>query len=189
VGDRVAAVIPTIPPRLAWAFPRAVASVLAQTHPAAHLSVHVDLDHRGAWWTRGEALAAVPPSIDWVAFLDDDDTWHPNHLELLLRHAAETGADYVFSWFETEPPGRDPLGHFGKPFRADQPHHTTMMVMVRRGLAQAVGFTPPRPEQRAGGEDWRFLLGCLARNAHVVHLGVRTWTWRQHGQHTSGRPW
>lgn len=187
-GERVAVVVPTIPPRR-HLLTQAVDSVLAQTHPVAHLSIAVDLDHAGAWRTRGRALAAVDDSIDWVQFLDDDDLLDEGHVELCLGHAAETGADYVFSWFRTDPPGRDPLGHFGKPFDAAAPHHTTMMVLVRRPLAQAVGFTPPRPDQHAGGEDWRFLLGCLAANAHVSHYPAQTWTWRLHGRHTSGLPW
>ncbi len=188
--SRVAAVIPTIPPRIQGGYlGRALGSVFQQTYPIWQLSVMVDLEHAGAWRTRGRALAAVHPEVDWVAFLDDDDTWDPRHLELLLQHAAETGADYVFSWFRTEPPGRDPLGHLGKRFDAAAPHHTTMTVVVRRELAQAVGFTAPRPDQHAGGEDWRFLLGCLARNAHVSHYPAQTWTWRHHGEHTAGLPW
>jgi glycosyltransferase involved in cell wall biosynthesis len=189
-ADRVAVVIPTIPPRIAGGYlGRAVGSVLAQTYPVAHLSIAVDLDHEGAWATRGRALAAVDDSIDWVQFLDDDDTLDPTHVEQLHRHAVETGADYVFSWFRTSPPGGDCLGHFGKVFDAAAPHHTTMMVLVRRALAQQVGFTPPLPDQDAGGEDWRFLLGCLARNARVSHYPARTWTWQIHGAHTSGLPW
>lgn len=33
---------------------------------------------------------------DWIAVLADDDAWMPNHNELLLNTALETGADHVY---------------------------------------------------------------------------------------------
>jgi hypothetical protein len=67
------------------------------------------------------------------------------------------------------------------------PHHTTMTVMVRAELAKAVRFTPRLPEHEAGGEDWRFILGCVAAGAKFVHLPEQTWIWRHHAGNTSGR--
>ncbi len=34
---------------------------------------------------------------EWIAFLDADDLWEPDHLESLLERAAETGASVVYS--------------------------------------------------------------------------------------------
>jgi glycosyltransferase involved in cell wall biosynthesis len=182
--ERVAAVIPTIPPRTAL-LQEAIASVLAQTHPAAAISVAVDVDREGAWATRQRALQAT--STPWVAFLDDDDRWRPEHLQRLLAHAAATGADFVFPWFTLDLARGDPLGHFGLPFDPERPHLTTITVLVRGELARRVGFTPP-PEGGHGNEDWRFLLGCLAEGAHVEHLPERTWDWRHHAGNTTGWP-
>lgn len=161
----------------------ALASVLAQTRRADQIHVAVDWQRRGAWHTRQRALDAA--TADWVAFLDSDDLLHPTYLERMLAAQEVTGADYLYAWFDGGP---DPLGHFGKPFDPTAPTHTTMTVVVRRELAQAVGFTPPRPEQVAGGEDWRFLLGCMHRNAVVRHVPERLWHWRRWPGNTSGQP-
>lgn len=161
-------------------------SVWEQTWPAAQVSVAADLDHEGAWATRGRALAAV--RTGWTAFLDDDDQFKPEHIERLLACAQETGADYVFSWFDTRYTIRqaDPLGHFGKPFDPANPHHTTMTVLVRTELAQVVGFTPPADSDLVGGEDWRFTLGCVAAGARIIHLPERTWYWHHDRIGTQG---
>lgn len=39
----------------------------------------------------------LPPEETYVAFLDDDDTWHPDHLETCFAKAAEEEADLVVS--------------------------------------------------------------------------------------------
>lgn len=33
---------------------------------------------------------------DWIAPLDDDDEWSPDHLEVLMQHQEETGVDFVY---------------------------------------------------------------------------------------------
>lgn len=169
---------------------RAVASVLDQTTPAAALSVAVDLGRAGAAVTRQRALDAV--RTPWTAFLDDDDELYPQHLERLLAHAESTGADFVYSWFDVAG-GTDPFPqHFGRPFDPDAPVQTTITVLVRTELAQAVRFAPPPEGATVGGqrwgEDYQFTLGCIAAGARIVHLPVRTWRWNHHGANTSGSP-
>jgi hypothetical protein len=182
--DDVTVAIPTIPPRRDDLLPLAIRSALVQSHMIAALSVAVDTDHLGAWHTRQRALDAV--RTEWVAFLDDDDQLYPNHVERLLAHAHETGADYVFSYFDTTKTP-DVLGLFGRPFDPADPTHTTMTVLVRTELAQQIHFTPREPEHYVGGEDWRFTLGCVAAGAKIVHLPEQTWFWSHHGGNTSGR--
>lgn len=192
----VTAVIPTIPPRMMVSFPLALRSVMQQTHPVSAISVAIDTTKQGAWHTRGRAL--IGATTEWVAFIDDDDVWYPQHLERLLACAEETGADYTFSWFDLGPgcagadSGYDPLGHFGKPFDPENPHHTTMNVLVRTELAQQVGFTPPPesdgPNPRVANEDWRFMIGCVQAGAKIVHLPERTWRYNCYPGSTSGLP-
>ena len=192
-GPAVTVCMPTIPPRTGLRA-RALASVWAQQYPAAALAMAMDTDHAGAWATRQRALAMV--QTPWVAFLDDDDEWLPQHLERLLwcqqrtrTHETPAGADFVFSWFE--PVGMaDHVGHFGRPFDPARPHTTTSTVLVRTALAQQVGFTPPPHPLGAGdstGEDDRFVRGCVAAGATVVHLPERTWRYWYHHANTSGR--
>lgn len=169
---------------------KAVWSVAKQTLPAAALSIAVDTEHEGAAATRNRAVAAV--LTGWLAFLDDDDMLYPPHLAHLRQCAADTDADYVYSYWDTtrtanyfgKPPryhGPDEFyGHYGRPFDPEHPTHTTMTVLVRTELARAVPFTP-RPEgDVAGGEDWRFTLGCVEAGAKIVHLPEQTWFWRHH---------
>jgi hypothetical protein len=186
----VTVVVPTIPPRSKDLLPRALQSIWTQELPAAAVSVAVDIEHRGAWVTRQLALDMVRTT--WASFLDDDDAYDTMHLRRLMEYAAETDADYCYSYFTPVGMG-DPLGHFGKVFNPDEPHHTTMTVMVKTELAQAVGFTAPEPEHVVSGEDWRFILGCVKAGAKIVHLPERTWFWHFHpyavsGGNTSGQP-
>lgn len=187
----VTVAIPSIPVRSAM-LRQAVTSAATQTAPAAAISVAVDVRREGAALTRQRALEAV--RTPWTAFLDDDDVMLPGHLERLTACARETGADYVFSWFNVLG-GTDPFPqHFGKPWSNAEPRQTTITVLVRTDLAKAVGFKPvneERPRLVAGqrwGEDYEFTLGCMAAGARIVHLPERTWVWRHHGRNTSGRP-
>lgn len=176
--------IPSIPPRRTTMLMQALASAATQTLLPDAVSVAFDTERMGAWHTRQRTVDTV--TTDWIAFLDDDDLFKPQHLRRLLECAQETGADYVFSWFDRSIT-YDPLGHFGKVFDVNNPHHTTMTVMVRTDLAKEVRFTPREPHHEVGGEDWRFIEGCCAAGAKIVHLPEETWIWRHHHSNTSGR--
>lgn len=177
--------IPTISPRNGLLL-RALASVAAQTLPADAVAIANDADHDGVWVTRSRAFRMV--QTGWIASLDDDDTFHPTHLEDLAACAAETDADYVFSYFETDPPGRDMLGHFGKPFDPAHPHLTTSTVLIRTDLAVQIKLGPPPSEWRVVQDDWMLVIGAVALGAKIMHLPKRTWTYHLHGKHTSGQP-
>jgi glycosyltransferase involved in cell wall biosynthesis len=187
----ICAVIPSIPPR-ARLLQRAIASVLGQTRPVDQLSIAVDREGLGAGATRHRALEAA--GTEWVAFLDDDDEWLPPHIEKLLAHAEETGADLVFPWFNTVG-GIDPFPqHFGKVWDPAEPTHTTIVTMVRRELALKIGGFDDGQEDgfadgNTAGEDWRFILRLIDAGAHISHLPERTWKWHHHGGNLSGRSW
>jgi glycosyltransferase involved in cell wall biosynthesis len=175
-------------------FNSAMESVAAQTHPAAAVSVAVDVDRQGAAPTRQRALEAV--QTPWVAFLDSDDLFLPRHLELLSKHAQDTAADFVYSWFQVlTKDGRViddpifPITHYLNPFDPDDPIETTITTLVRTELAQQVGFVAlDRGHDVNSGEDRRFTLECMKAGASISHLVRRTWLYRHHGQNTSGLP-
>jgi glycosyltransferase involved in cell wall biosynthesis len=181
--------IPTIPPRRAK-LRQAVTSVMAQDVPAAALSIAVDLEKQGAAATRDRALRAV--QTPWTAFLDDDDQMKQNHLAVLAAAAEESGADYVFSWYEAAGFGRDPLPHFGKVYDHANPTQTTITILVRTELAQQIGFREPPPGARVHGqtygEDYQFTVECIEAGAKILHVAERTWIWNYWGGNTSGRP-
>ena len=186
----VTVVIPTIPPRSAY-LARAISSVSRQSLPVAQIIIPQDTARAGAAKNRQAGLEAV--RTPWVAFLDDDDEFYPNHLELLTRHAADTDADYVFSWYEVVG-GTDPRpDEFGLPWDPEAPRQTTITTLVRTELAQAVGFVwedddLASPDRHYAGEDWFFTQGCAAQGATISHLPEKTWFWHHHGGNTSGLP-
>mgnify|MGYP001610304222 CR=1 FL=1 len=192
----IGVVIPTHPARITNGMTaRAVQSVWSQTLPAAEVHVPVDLIGGGAWTTRDRGLQAV--RAEWVAFLDSDDELMPHHLETLARGAKESGADYVYSYYQVrnaygDEIDCDPLGHFGKVFNPADPLQTTIVTLVRTELAQAVGFHAPPMDSKVGGqrygEDYQFTLGCVAAGAKIVHIPERTWWWVHHGRNSAGMP-
>lgn len=193
----ITVVIPAHPARVAnGMLDRAVQSVRNQLLPAADISIAIDETGQGAAATRQRALDAA--KTEWVAFLDSDDLFYPEHLRVLAAGARVYQADYVYSYYmvhfpDGRPwPGNDPLGHFGKPFDPRRPHQTTITTLVRTELAQAIGFhdVPPGAliDGQHYGEDFQFTVGCADAGAKIVHIPRRTWAWVHHGQNTSGTP-
>jgi hypothetical protein len=165
---------------------RAISSVLNQTRLPEALVLVNDVDRNGAGWSRQRVLEQV--ATEWVAWIDSDDEWMPEHLEKLLRVAVETEAVYVYSWFV----GGDPLGHFGLPFNPCTPHHTTITSLVRTDIAQEVGFPATQADGTFSNEDWAFITGvsklACERGLKMVHLAERTWYYHQGNYNSSGKP-
>src|SRR3546814_3360382 len=89
---------------------RAVASIREDMgHVVVAGAIEVDLGGLGPSITRNRAVvqtmnAGVRPK--WIAFLDDDDEFLPDHLRKLVEHAEATDADVVYPWFELNVGGR-----------------------------------------------------------------------------------
>lgn len=182
----VGVAIPSIPPRTELLY-RALGSVRSQSYPVDQVSIATDHRREGAAATRQRALDGI--TTEWVAFLDDDDAFMPDHVGKLVRFAQENDADYVFSWFEVVQ-GGDPFPqHFGKPYDMTNPTHTTITVMVKTELAQSVGFRDMHggDPAKVSGEDWDFTLRCIDAGATIMHLPERTWWWFHNSGNTSGR--
>lgn len=203
--------VPTIPTR-ERSLRRAVASIEIQTRLPEQLVVIRDEAGVGAAPTRNEAWQRA--EHEWVAFLDDDDQFRPNHIEALLNCAEQTGADLVYPWFNildnagNDMTERDPLrlvvdgkmtSPFGQPFgdahRHELLHRNNFIpvtVLVRRALLEEVGGfprpnTPEWPENCC--EDWGLWRRLLAVGATFAHHPERTWFWYWHGLNTSGLSW
>lgn len=191
----VTVVVPTIPPRTAMLH-RALQSITTQTLLPAAVIVEFDHNRTGAAVTRQRALARV--DTEFVAFLDDDDEFMPDHLAVLRQAIDDHNADYTYSYYMVKDPSGqeradiDPLLHFGRPFDPERPHQTTIVTLVRTKLAQHVGFHEPPDgaliDGQRYGEDFGFTVGCVREGARIVHVPQRTWWWHHHRGNTSGRP-
>lgn len=184
----VTAVIPAIPPRVGTHLHRAVDSVLQQQRPVDALSIRIDHERVGSARNRSRAASGV--NTKWMAFLDDDDAWNPDHIRLLMEHAEETGADLVYPWF-TVPEGWDPFPQFeGQPFNEEAlryQNYIPITVLVRSELVWEVGgFTPKGPPNNPC-DDWGTWERMLEAGAKFSHLNRRTWIWHWHAGNTSGR--
>jgi len=180
----VTVAIPAHPARLrSGMLDRALRSVAAQTLPPAGISVAVDVAREGAPATRQRALEGV--RTPWMACLDSDDEFLPEHLQVLADAAVETGADYLYSWFH----GPDPFPqHFGREFDPADPVETTSVILIRTELAREVGYAKIPERLYNTGEDFRLTLGCVALGAKIVHVPRRTWVWHVGNWNTSGLP-
>ncbi len=189
----VTMVMPVHPARWKGFVRRALRSVLAQTTPASAMSIVADLEREGAGPTRDRAMAAV--QTEWIAFLDSDDEWHPDHIAELLACAEDSGADVIYSACRVihtqlgEIPQGDPhfevWGRPGRPFNAEllrRKSYLPVTSLVRTELAQQSSFVPPDGSHY---DDWGFYLGLLDLGAQFVHLPQITWTWH-HGPHNTG---
>lgn len=186
----VTVVIPTIPPR-ARMLGRAIASVMAQTAPAAAVVVTNDTEGLGAWGNRNRG--AVHVRTPWAAFLDDDDELLPHHLERLLELADETGAGLVWGWFDVIG-GVDPFPqHRGRPFDPDAPHIVPITYLVRTDvLLEAMlatgGFADDPDATGAWDVQDQPLFEAMARIGGTACTGDVTWLWHHHRSNTSGLP-
>lgn len=207
----VAVCIPTIPPR-EQLLERAIASIEAQTYRPDQVVVITDDVGAGAAATRNEAWQEANTEV--VAFLDDDDEFLPDHLELCLEALVREQAGLVYSWFELvgwdeatlERP--DPLATMkdgelvhplGVPFGPEQERHfrkhafiPITTVIRRHFLVKTGGYpmpgTPEWPMHDC--EDWGGHLRLLDAGCKFVHVPKRTW--RCHlddTKSTAGRSW
>ena len=160
----------------------AMESVNVQTlAPADHL-ISVDYVRRGG--ARPKNLLAAGVVTTWLATLDDDDMFYPQHLERLM--AATADADVVYSWCDVT--GPDPWRAYNQPFDAELLRHMSIVshnALIRTDLAVKVGGWD---EER--GYDWTFWHKCLDAGARFVCVPEVTWWYRLDPLwHHESRPW
>lgn len=172
----------------------AFASIARQTMQPDTIIVVNDLERAGAGRTRQKLLRMV--ETEWIAFIDSDDVWMPQHLEKLWNCAQETDSVYVFSYFNApfDPFATkdEPQGHFGRVFDVCNPHHTTITALVKTELLREVGYQESETNGPYSEEDWKAIAGlaalCCERGLKMTHLPERTWYWRQGPNNSSGKP-
>lgn len=170
----------------------AVQSAFEQSRVPDQLVVAIDRDGLGAAATKQRALESM--TTDFTAVLDSDDWFLPEHLQVLEEAQLESGADLVYSWFETHPKGGDPFPpyFFHAPWDEENPRHTTTTILARTEMMKRVGFSAdPNPSASFADDDWRMTQGLIGLGAKVHHVAARTWVYRHHqgpAGNTSGLP-
>lgn len=131
---------------------------------------------------RNRALGQIPDDIDFVAFLDSDDIWAPDHLGKALKafnlgaeiyfadHIREGASQSRFSECELSEASGSKLGSCDELYRYRGDLFTTVLrkspigtptLVFRRSLGPDLRF---REDLRAG-EDTLFLLVLIARSS------------------------
>jgi glycosyl transferase family 2 len=178
----------------------AMASVQAQsTTPTSHV-VGIDYDRIGIGRMLNQLVSSA--EADWLARLDDDDLFMPNHLEVLAAQVRD--ADVIYSWCEVKPRARDGvvppvpavLGPAGwipnQEFDAHllrKRNYIPATTLIRKSLWEEIGgWTLPgwgvgdSPRKPEFAEDWDFWLRALDAGARFLCIPEVTWTYRYHGE-------
>lgn len=189
-------VITTIPTRKDR-LKKAVQSVKNQTLLPHKIIIQEDTQKLGAPANRDAGLSLV--KTPYVAFLDDDDYFYPDHLETLYKAAQEQDADIVYSWFDVEG-GTDPFPqNFGKPWDPENPVQITVTTLCKTKVVRdAGGFSNTHglneeqlvtfAQGNTVGEDFRMVAVANNNGAKIVHVPKKTWAYVHWNGNTSGRP-
>ena len=169
---------------------RAVVSVLNQLRQPDMILVGVDHGRLGAAENRNRMMSSV--TTTWIAFLDDDDEFLPQHLLVLLQNSEDVDVVYtgcqVIGPHGEDIPLQEEWGRYGKPFDGlllRKKSYLPVTCLVRTELAQVSSFHAPEGSQY---DDWGFYLDLLNQGARFLHVPQRTWIWHHWGGNSSGRP-
>src|SRR5262245_24338989 len=107
----------------------------------------------------------------YIAYLNHDDFWLPDHLEIAVSALESTGADLVFTLLEAVRPNLTTVLYGALPITAHQPpvFVPASSWVLRRELLEEVG--PWRYYQecyRVPSQDWLFRAWKAEKKLHVV---------------------
>lgn len=114
-----------------------------------------------------------------IALLDDDDLWHPHHLEVVWGVMQQTGADVVYADCAVEN-RRDGYSFAVEDFAGDAILERNFLclpaTLVRTSSVRAVGGFPDEPR----GQDWSLWKNMHREGMRFVHVPQVTVTYRFH---------
>lgn len=171
----------------------------------------VQQENRGIPAARNTGIAAACASSEFLAFLDADDVWRPDALEVLLAALAEDGAavssyglaDYIDEHDQVLDEGRHPaalrdrrvMGRFdlvGVPVTEPYTHEAMVVsgtlwpagvALHRRSVVTGVGGFDPFFREV---EDWELYLR-MTRRGHMVPVDRVVAGYRQHSTNVTKR--
>lgn len=139
--------------------------------PVEHY-VGVDDDRLGCGITRNRLVAGLNSSFDWLAFLDDDDLFLPNHLRI-LSEARET-ADIIYSDCETVGWKKTWVTRAFDYQALLERNYISATVLMRREVFEKVGGF-----RRCFAEDWDLWKRCAQAGMRFCYIPQVTWLYRQ----------
>jgi len=171
----VTVITPTVAGREAM-LRRALDSVKAQTIAPNHVMWRRDVAQVGhGAHVRNEMIFEA--DTEWIACLDDDDWWLPNHLELLLDESQHVRplshwlvgkhrrpADVVVALYEHSD-GSPPVGGHHCDYRLLEGQnwfHPSACLLRRSSVVAVGGFPDPRPPL---WDDWALWVNLLRAGA------------------------
>jgi glycosyltransferase involved in cell wall biosynthesis len=171
----IAVITPMLPERHLFLC-EAIDSVCRQTLVRDWHLIALDSSRQGGSAMRNHLCLGT--SADWVAPLDDDDYFLPNHLASLI--ASSTEADVVYSRCRViGREGWDPSGPFD-PDRLRQGNFISVTTLIRRSLVLELNGWRKRDECPNGFVDWDLWLRALDIGARFVYVPEVTWVYRLH---------
>lgn len=146
------------------------ASVEAQTLKAWTHAIEVDVNCEGPAVVRNRIVASLSHDIDWIAFLDDDDVFLPNHLEVLAQEAHH--GDVIYSLCDQS------LSTGGFSYEALRGcNYIPITTLVRRSVFESLGGFDNKPY-----EDWELWKKIANHGAgRFIFIPEKTWLYRIQG--------
>jgi glycosyltransferase involved in cell wall biosynthesis len=118
-----------------------------------------------SWGANCRNHGARHTKAEYIAYLDSDNAFHPDHLELLVAALDAAGADFAYSRMRI-------VG--GQEIGADPPElgqiDTSLILHRRRGL-KAFGIWPVEPYYAI---DWKFIEGWIDKGARWAFVPTVT---------------
>lgn len=171
--------------------PQPAARELAQVPEIADRVCLIQQRNAGPGAARNAALDRMDSDVVWIAFLDSDDEWMPDHLSKAILALSQGYDAYFADFYQLDQQvsafsraGRiDPLRHLALPYGESLFEYVgdmtrqiltgnvigTSTVVLRQGTIAEVRF---RNEYRRAGEDYLFWLALAQRGARFC-FGAR----------------